>query len=58
MTLSNIAKTIATLANKTKIVLISFLLKEDGYFLLLETGDKIILEETSGIMSNLTKTSA
>lgn len=67
MSLVNLSKTAATLANgvKTAASLInkaiqsafSFLLKEDGGYLLLETGDKIILED-SGSVTNLSKTAA
>ena len=43
-----------TWTNLTKNLADAFLLKEDGSYLLLETGDKIILEQ-SGSWSNQTK---
>lgn len=46
-TFSNIAKNAATFANAVKHILVNFLLKEDSSYLLLETGDKIILEDSS-----------
>lgn len=58
MSLSNISKTAATLVALAKQAIGKFfLLKEDGYYLLQETGDKIILEE-SQVMTNLDKTTA
>lgn len=45
MSWTNLSKNLATFANMAKNVLYGFLLKEDGFYLLLETGDKIILEE-------------
>lgn len=43
-----------TWTNLTKHLALAFLLKEDGFFLLLETGDKIILEQ-SNAWTNQTK---
>ena len=57
MSWSNITKNAATFANTVKNILLGFLLKEDGYYLLLETGDRIILEE-SNLYSNSSKNSA
>lgn len=60
-TLSNIAKNTATLTNITKVH--RYLLKEDGYYLLLETGGKIIsqigmalggIAKNNGTLSNTT----
>ena len=44
MTFTNRIKNLATWGNNVKRLLVNrFLLKEDGDFLLLETGDKIII---------------
>lgn len=53
-----LVKSAASLVNATIISMTAYLLKEDGFYLLQETGDKIILEESSGTLTNLTKTSA
>jgi hypothetical protein len=58
MSLSNLAKTAATLANLVKTSIKTFLLKEDGFYLLLETGDRIRLDGSENQISNLAKTSA
>lgn len=59
MSLTNLVKSAASLVNATVVAMISYLLKEDGFYLLQETGDKIILEESgTGSLTNLTKTSA
>ena len=58
MSLTNLVKSAATLVNASIASLIAYLLKEDGFYLLQETGDKIILEESAGALTNLTKTSA
>lgn len=47
MSWSNITKNLATFANAVKHFLLEYLLKEDGGFLLLETGDKIVLDQSS-----------
>lgn len=57
MSLANLAKTAATLANLAKSAVVGFILKEDGFYLLLETGDRIILDD-SNLITNLTKTVA
>lgn len=44
-TYSNQTKHSSTYTNSSKPVLNQFLLKEDGYYLLLENGGKIILEQ-------------
>ena len=44
---TNIAKNVASWANAAKNILVDFLLKEDGFYLLQETGDKILLEDSS-----------
>lgn len=54
---TNAAKTAANLVNATITAAISYLLKEDGFYLLQETGDRIILEE-SGVVTNVIKTAA
>ncbi len=53
-----LVKSAASLVNATIISMKASLLKEDGFYLLQETGDRIILEESSGTLTNLTKTSA
>lgn len=55
---TNLAKSAASLVNQAIQGLRGFLLKEDGFYLLLEDGGKIILEESAGALTNLTKTSA
>jgi len=55
MSWSNLSKNLATFVNTAKSVLLGYLLKEDGFYLLLETGDKIILEESSGTWTLGTK---
>lgn len=47
MAFSLLTKNLATFVNQTKNFITAFLLKEDGYRLLLETGGRIILEESS-----------
>lgn len=46
MSWSNITKHLSTFVNATKHTILSFLLKEDGFYLLLEDGGRIILEES------------
>ena len=46
MSWSNITKNVATWANATKHFLLEFLLKEDGFYLLQENGDRIILDQS------------
>lgn len=46
-TFTNLAKNTATFVNAVKHILVNFLLKEDSSYLLLETGDRIILEDSS-----------
>ena len=46
MAWSNIAKNLATFANTVKHYLLGFLLMETGDYILLEDGGKIILEES------------
>lgn len=56
MSFSFAAKTIASFTQSVKhFVANYFLLKEDGFYLLLETGDKIILEDSGGAYTNSTK---
>lgn len=57
MALTNLLKTASTLVNLVKQTIKSFLLKEDGYYLLLEDGGKIILDGSDAV-ENLTKTAA
>ena len=57
MSLANLAKTAATLANLVKAAVKSFLLKQDGGYLLLQNGDRILLNGYNQI-TNLTKTDA
>lgn len=46
---SNLTKNIASWSDAIKHAISNyFLLKEDGFYLLLETGDKIILEDSGG----------
>lgn len=56
--LGNVAKSAASLVNLTKNAIKSFLLKEDGFYLLLEDGGKIRLDGSDNAISNLGKTSA
>lgn len=46
MAFSLLTKNLATFVNQTKNFVTAFLLKEDGMRLLLETGGRIILEES------------
>ena len=57
MALANLLKSASTLVNLAKQTIKSFLLKEDGYYLLLEDGGKIILDGSDAV-ENLTKTAA
>ena len=45
---ANISKNIAAWSNQARTAVQDFLLKEDGGYLLLENGDKIILEQSVG----------
>ena len=57
-TWTNLSKNIAAYTNMAKTLTYDFLLKEDGGYLLLETGDKIILEQSTGsapTYTNMTK---
>lgn len=47
MSWSNITKNVASFTNAVKHILVNFLLKEDGFYLLQENGDRIILEDSS-----------
>lgn len=47
-TWAGISKNVASFSNIAKTLVHDFLLKEDGGYLLLETGDKIILEQSTG----------
>jgi len=44
MSFTNTVKNLASFTNTVKNLFLGFLLKEDGFYLLLETGDKIILD--------------
>lgn len=49
MSFSFVSKTLTSFAQAAKTILADyFLLKEDGFYLLLENGGKIILEESTG----------
>ena len=47
MAVTNVAKNSSTITMQSRVLVEDFLLKEDGFYLLLETGDKIILDQTS-----------
>ena len=53
---TNISKNTSTWVNAVKQALFGYLLKEDGFYLLLETGGKIIIGDNS--WTNYTKNTA
>lgn len=43
---NNLTKNIASWANQIKNAALNFLLQEDGFYILQETGDKLILDQS------------
>jgi hypothetical protein len=53
-TATNLTKNVSTVSNVAKTLVDQFLLKEDGFYLLLETGGKIILEQSTASSMSFT----
>lgn len=53
-TLTNIAKNTATLTNQIKTLVLSYILKEDGGFILMEGSGSLLRESVGVINSTLT----